>query len=52
MANHLTAWLLVLVGLVFGLPAIGVNIPTQWQWGIGGLAFLIIGIGKLVRLNK
>jgi len=48
----LTAWLVTLIGVVWLLPLIGVNIGELLQQWIIGLAFLVIGIGKLIRNYK
>ncbi|MFB6246545.1 MAG: hypothetical protein ABEI74_03075 [Candidatus Pacearchaeota archaeon] len=52
MANQLTGWLLVLVGLVWTLPFLGVGITNPTQSLVTGIAFLIMGIAKLVRIYK
>lgn len=50
MANKITAWLLTLVGVVWLLPSVGVNVisATISNWIIG-LSFLAIGVTKLMR---
>ncbi len=45
----LTAWLVTLIGVLYLLPLIGVNIDAMLSAWLVALSFLIIGIGKLVR---
>ena len=48
----LTAWLVTLVGVLLLLPLIGLDIgasPTAW---LIGFAWLVVGIGKLMRNYK
>jgi hypothetical protein len=44
----LSAWLVTLIGVLWLLPEIGVSTGT-WGNVLIGLAFLVMGIGKLVR---
>ena len=44
----LTAWLMTLVGVLLLLPLIGVGTGSWGSWLIA-LAFLVMGIGKLMR---
>jgi hypothetical protein len=45
----LTAWLVTLVGVLILLPLLGLDIDgTLTAWLIG-LAWLVVGIGKLMR---
>ncbi len=45
----LTAWLVTLVGVLWLLPLLGVDIGATLSAWLIGLAFLVIGIGKLMR---
>ena len=45
----LTAWLITLVGVLWLLPLIGVDIGVSLTAWLIGLAFLIVGLGKLQR---
>ena len=45
----LSAWLVTLIGLVYLLPLIGVSALASFQDWIIALAFLVMGIGKLMR---
>ena len=45
----LTAWLITLVGVLWLLPLIGVDIGATLTTWLIGLAFLIVGLGKLQR---
>ena len=45
----LTAWLVTLVGVLLLLPLIGLDIGATLSAWLIGLAWLIVGIGKLVR---
>ncbi len=45
----LTAWLVTLVGVLLILPLVGLNIGTTLSAWIIALAWLIVGIGKLMR---
>jgi len=44
----LTAWLVTLIGVLWLLPLLGVSTGTWGTWLIG-LAFLVVGVGKLMR---
>ena len=44
----LTAWLVTLIGVLWLLPLLGVPTGTWGTWLIG-LAFLVVGVGKLMR---
>jgi len=44
----LTAWLVTLIGVLWLLPLLGVSTGSWGDWVIG-LAFLVVGIGKLAR---
>jgi len=44
----LSAWMVTLVGVLWLLPLLGVNTGTWGNWLIG-LAFLVMGVGKLMR---
>lgn len=48
----LTAWLVTLIGVVYLLPLISINIGDMLSQWIVALSFLIIGIGKLMRNYK
>ena len=56
MEKKLTAWLVTLLGIILILPLIGVTQIGTATSGILGwvmaLAVLIIGIGKLLNMNK
>jgi hypothetical protein len=45
----LTAWLVTLIGVLYLLPLININIGVMISAWLIALSFLIIGIGKLVR---
>ncbi len=45
----LTAWLITLVGVLWLLPLIGVEIGVSLTSWLIGLAFLLVGLGKLQR---
>ena len=45
----LSAWLITLIGVVWLLPLLGLNFLVDFQDWIIGLAFLVMGIGKLQR---
>ncbi len=45
----LTAWLVTLVGVLLLLPLIGVDIGMALSAWLIALAWLAVGIGKLVR---
>ncbi|GIU68490.1 MAG: hypothetical protein KatS3mg001_340 [Candidatus Pacearchaeota archaeon] len=44
----LSAWMVTIIGVFWILPLLGVSTGTFGNWVIG-LAFLVMGIGKLVR---
>ena len=44
----LSAWMVTLIGVVWLLPLLGVSTGTWGDWVIG-LAFLVMGISKLMR---
>jgi len=44
----LSAWLVTLIGVLWLLPLLGASTGTWGTWLIG-LAFLAMGIGKLMR---
>ena len=44
----LSAWLVTLIGILWLLPLLGVGTGTWGSWLIG-LAFLVMGISKLMR---
>jgi len=48
----LSAILVTLIGIVWLLPLIGLDIGTVLSSWIIGLAFLVMGIGKLIRNFK
>ena len=45
----LTAWLVALIGVLYTLPLLGLDIGAQITTWLVALSFLAIGIGKLVR---
>jgi len=45
----LTAWLVTLIGVLYLLPLIGVDIGATLSMWLVALSFLVIGIGKLMR---
>lgn len=45
----LSAWLMTLIGVLYLLPLIGVNIGAMLSNWLIALSFLVMGIGKLVR---
>ncbi|MBS3065756.1 hypothetical protein J4229_01795 [Candidatus Pacearchaeota archaeon] len=45
----LTAWLVTLIGVLYTLPLLGLDIGAQITTWLVALSFLAIGIGKLVR---
>lgn len=45
----LTAWLVTLIGLLYLLPLVNIDIGATLSAWLVALAFLVIGIGKLVR---
>jgi len=45
----LTAWLVTLIGVVWLLPLLNVDVLAGYSDWIIGLSFLVIGIGKLMR---
>ncbi len=46
--KKLSAWLMTLIGVLWLLPLLGVSTGSWGTWVIG-LAFLVMGIGKLSR---
>lgn len=48
----LTAWLVTLVGVLYLLPLVSVDIGATLSAWLVALSFLAIGIGKLVRNYK
>ena len=44
-----TAWLVTLIGILYVLPLLGLNIGTDISNWLIALSFLIIGITKLIR---
>ncbi|MBI2449070.1 hypothetical protein HYV49_02115 [Candidatus Pacearchaeota archaeon] len=47
-----TAWLITLIGVLWVLPLINVNLPANVSNWLIGLSFLVIGITKLLRNYK
>ena len=45
----LSAWLVTLIGVLYLLPLIGVDIGATFSMWLVALAFLVTGIGKLMR---
>ncbi len=45
----LTAWLVTLIGVLYLLPLIGLDIGATFSAWFIALAFLVVGVGKLVR---
>ncbi|MBS3065990.1 hypothetical protein J4229_03020 [Candidatus Pacearchaeota archaeon] len=45
----LTAWLVTLIGVLYTLPLLGVDIGAQITTWLIALSFLVIGIAKLMR---
>ena len=45
----LSAWLVTLIGVLYLLPLIGVDIGASLSMWLVALAFLVMGIGKLMR---
>jgi hypothetical protein len=45
----LTAWLVTLIGVLWLLPLIGLDIGMTLTDWLVGLAFLVVGVGKLMR---
>ena len=45
----LTAWLVTLIGAVYTLPLLGVDIGANLSAWLIAISFLVIGISKLTR---
>lgn len=45
----LSAWLVTLIGVLFLLPLLGLDIGTDLSMWLIGLSFLVMGVGKLMR---
>ena len=45
----LTAWLVTLVGVLLLLPLLGVDVGATLSAWLIGLAWLVVGVGKLMR---
>ena len=45
----LSAWLVTLIGILWLLPLLGLDIGADLTTWLIGLAFLVMGIGKLMR---
>ncbi len=48
----LSAWLVTLIGVLWLLPSLGMDIGAGLTSSLIGLSFLVMGIGKLVRNYK
>ena len=45
----LSAWLVTLIGVLWLLPLLGLDIGATVSGWLIGLAFLVMGVGKLMR---
>ncbi len=45
----LSAWLVTLIGVLWLLPLLGLDIGATVSSWLIGLAFLVMGVGKLMR---
>jgi hypothetical protein len=48
----LSAWLVTLIGILWLLPLLGLDIGATLSSWLIGLSFLVMGIGKLMRNYK
>ena len=48
----LSAWLVTLIGVLYLLPLLGVDIGSTLSMWLIALAFLVMGVGKLMRNYK
>jgi len=48
----LTAWLVTLIGILYTLPLINVDIGATLNSWLIALSFLVIGVSKLIRNYK
>mgnify|MGYP001559654527 FL=1 len=48
----LTAWLVTLIGVLYLLPLLTIDIGANLSMWLIALSFLVIGIGKLMRNYK
>ena len=48
----ITAWLMTLIGVLYVLPLITIDIGAQLSAWLIALSFLVIGIAKLMRNYK